>query len=1066
MEALESFTVRRQITDLPTKIFSDLVEYCNRAQQYSLLERMVCHLDLTDVNVDSLIRTLKKARLYSGFLYTHAYGLNDFGGAFQSVFEGMLLATGRGKDVKGAGYQFPTPQQVDIGYKLILFIQYAATGKVYPRGGKTVVSALCLTQLIELLICKQYPPVPIAVKSTTADAITTASTTLSAGSGLSTMTAAALTSPQMNFSFPFLFSLSQIDLYALFHTLAQAFKTIYGNSDNGNIVKLNNNNLYFASFGAMFMSVLNFAKYADSHMGHGAVSTSNSNSGGTTSGVSSNNITHQLCFFELFLDLITSSNVSFPMEFLYTVIQHCQKHVKTPLNRAETLIEALITRQLKYLPVCGVIESCLSMLSSGTNYSLSYLALFCLLCFIYTNHLISCYHVFVAQPTAQVYKELASELEQHFFFMTALKLCSVNSKYRYKATTDTLRTAVVCYIHNNSVTSSSSSSLSSHSSSEQAMQIFPYIHEFFEHLDNTTANDPNGEYVKCCHVLIEFIQDLASVNLHNTKLLMVMYLHDNVELMMEKTKKQQKLQFELLDAMVNGVKNQTVTATTSNTETDTSTSSTTTTTAAAVDIKHDIESSHDENYADESKGEHNHESSPGTISKSEEILLPTTSLQDHNVLVYISQLATFQPKQVLNFLSTHSNYPLDEALKVCKQKSIFNATAYLLERAGDSMAALELCLMEISNTLPEFVSKVESMVSDSLQQSSGGNSGSNNLSFAKSMALLQLLKNPSPSKLIEVFQHLEAFVLFNDIIQLVTGVCSRIDAKSSSSYAHWFHVLDQLLKVKHSLNSTTSISNSAHSNKNRKNNNKSVSNTTPTTTIRDSILQDLSSNEGDSQMARELVGLVVGQSLKAFMSQMGRTVPSQDIVRRITQEEMMGSRFSEFKDVMISMVDSYSYEIALYKTCLRITTSDLLLLRAKRMKQKHRGVRASAHDTYLAQSSPPPLTSDEDFLSTELARKTTLSTPFAPINHRSSPSLNAGGLAYKRHLNQTTLGKKEAFTETSNLIDMAARVVICTELPTMAKENGFDVLVNADMEARIPGTLPVEASFVASYDGF
>ena len=345
MEALEPFIVRRQITDLPTKVFSDLVEYCGRAQQYSLLERMVCHLDLTDADVDNLVRSLKRARLYSGFLYVHAYGLNDYGGAFVSVFEDMLLATGRSKS-DGTGYRFPTPQQVDIGYKIILFIKYSATGQVFPRGGKTIVSALCLTQLVELLICKEYPPTPMKKNS---------------GSNSSapisySMNTEALTSPQMTFSYPFLYSLSQIDLYAMYHTMAEAFKTIYGNSDNGNIVKLNNNNLYFESFGAMFSSVLEFAKYADNHCNPN-VSSMGENSGGGTAMSTSFNIAHQLCFFELFLDLITTSNVSFSMDFLCAVIQHCQKQVKNPPNRAESLVDSLVSRQMKYLPV-----SCASLI--------------------------------------------------------------------------------------------------------------------------------------------------------------------------------------------------------------------------------------------------------------------------------------------------------------------------------------------------------------------------------------------------------------------------------------------------------------------------------------------------------------------------------------------------------------------------------------------------------------------------------------------------------------------------------------------------------------------------------
>jgi hypothetical protein len=70
------------------------------------------------------------------------------------------------------------------------------------------------------------------------------------------------------------------------------------------------------------------------------------------------------------------------------------------------------------------------------------------------------------------------------------------------------------------------------------------------------------------------------------------------------------------------------------------------------------------------------------------------------------------------------------------------------------------------------------------------------------------------------------------------------------------------------------------------------------------------------------------------MGHMSSHVPSQDIVRRITQEQILGSRFAEFKDVMISMVESYAYEVSLYKTYLKINTGDILQLRAQRMKQK------------------------------------------------------------------------------------------------------------------------------------
>jgi hypothetical protein len=92
--------------------------------------------------------------------------------------------------------------------------------------------------------------------------------------------------------------------------------------------------------------------------------------------------------------------------------------------------------------------------------------------------------------------------------------------------------------------------------------------------------------------------------------------------------------------------------------------------------------------------------------------------------------------------------------------------------------------------------------------------------------------------------------------------------------------------------------------------------------------------KSQEEVAKDITAVIVGYALKDFMGHMSSHVPSQDIVRRITQEQILGSRFAEFKDVMISMVESYAYEVSLYKTYLKINTGDILQLRAQRMKQK------------------------------------------------------------------------------------------------------------------------------------
>ena len=103
-----------------------------------------------------------------------------------------------------------------------------------------------------------------------------------------------------------------------------------------------------------------------------------------------------------------------------------------------------------------------------------------------------------------------------------------------------------------------------------------------------------------------------------------------------------------------------------------------------------------------------------------------------------------------------------------------------------------------------------------------------------------------------------------------------------------------------------------------------------------STSQNLTILKSGEEIARDVGAIIVGYALKDFMGHMSSHVPSQDIVRRITQEQILGSRFAEFKDVMISMVESYAYEVSLYKTYLKISTDEILKLRAQRMKSKVR----------------------------------------------------------------------------------------------------------------------------------
>ena len=70
-------------------------------------------------------------------------------------------------------------------------------------------------------------------------------------------------------------------------------------------------------------------------------------------------------------------------------------------------------------------------------------------------------------------------------------------------------------------------------------------------------------------------------------------------------------------------------------------------------------------------------------------------------------------------------------------------------------------------------------------------------------------------------------------------------------------------------------------------------------------------------------------------------VPAQDIVRRITRAQgtTVGSRYSEFKDILQSMLVSYKYEQHLLETTLRLHQTNLHSLQARRITMFRRAER-------------------------------------------------------------------------------------------------------------------------------
>jgi hypothetical protein len=590
-----------------------------------------------NADINATVRLLLKHELISGFIYVYSYGLLDFAGAFQLTFEHMMLKQPDQNLSRGVT-EFPSPEQTDIGYKLLLFLQYTSENRVFPRGEKYKLPRLALLSLIGVIISPAILA-PIA-ESPRLD------------SHLESQ-------PLFMKTFPYLFALAKIDFYALFYCLHLCLVELYA---QGPELMADANMLY----GDMLYSVLLFAKFGDEDQ--------------------KMKNTFQRCFYEHSLDHVVSINTPLPEPFVQDIISHCKSHLK-PLSLAENYMFTLVNSQSK----CSFNPS---------NFAIA--------------------------------------LERNGFFFPALRLYGG----KIKPTPETLTQALQNYLLDRN--------------EDTRHKIFDYIGEFFTKLEVNTDNGlDNTTISKCRLILINYLEEMALINLIHTKRVVGSYLSNCVSEVIEKTQKQQRLQFELLDALIRG-------------------------TFDTPD------------------------------STNQEGLIENFSVDDllnpQQMLVYISQLSTFRPMELHGFLATHHNYPLDEVLKVCKSKNLFDATAYLLERAGDFQAALDLCISEINSALLRTIVGVESLLKDQHYEMDSKKQGIRRGSKSLMVDVLQILKiggNHQPSSghvyglsspVLEPVFKLEGFQSFSKAITIATGICTRFESKSTS--VHWFKVLDYLLKEK------------------------------------------------------------------------------------------------------------------------------------------------------------------------------------------------------------------------------------------------------------------------------
>jgi len=335
-----------------------------------------------------------------------------------------------------------------------------------------------------------------------------------------------------------------------------------------------------------------------------------------------------------------------------------------------------------------------------------------------------------------------------------------------------------------------------------------------------------------------------------------------------------------------------------------------------------------------------------------------------DLLVYVKLMITYAPNDLYVFIKSNDSYPLDECLVLCREHSVADATSWLLEKTGETTSALNMLLAELLKNIQSAKRSIDMHLKEE------------SVSMEKTI-ILQVLNKLGSSR-IEAATHLKCYADLSHHLDCCIGLCSRNSSKTDPTL--WFTTFEFLLKERQNI------------------------------------------RRGGISSASEVVYAMIGQLIQTFMVHMRTCVPPKEIILTVTQAHATGTRYEEFKDVMTSMIDSYSWETLVQETLVSMHLSDLFTLHMKKYAKIKTSVR------YESSFELTSMYREEKRCSSNRSK--------LPQGQRSKGISGISGLS--------------AWNRDRLLMDVAP--------PIMKPTNDFD-------EPRVRGTLPFTAKYSSQYDG-
>lgn len=266
--------------------------------------------------------------------------------------------------------------------------------------------------------------------------------------------------------------------------------------------------------------------------------------------------------------------------------------------------------------------------------------------------------------------------------------------------------------------------------------------------------------------------------------------------------------------------------------------------------------------------------------------------------LYVELLADNAPDRVFHFLSSHENaYDVEASLKLCRDRKIPDAQAFLLEQLGDGVGALKLILQTLSDRFDALRDALRAANKDgrfSLQARAGLEKYgliSRGVSEDDDDDGLVVLSGGPAYRASQAMELLPEGRAASSILDAAVRLCRRHSTSRSMSHEAWFATLDQLLGEKRALH----------------------------------LARELPSNA-------MLMHAALDDMVRRALTAMSEYVALPDIVAKLLNDHA-DSNLGDFRQIIVSMLQATKHETRIYTglaNLLRSEANDLRLQLAKK----------------------------------------------------------------------------------------------------------------------------------------